>query len=585
MKIFIDEIGDVVKTAFEELGYDRDTGKVNISNRPDLCQFQCNGALANAKKFKKSPMIIANDVLNKLKVNNIFSKIETVAPGFINIDINDEFLICYVNKMNNVDNYGVSSVSEIKKIVVDYGGANVAKPLHVGHLRPAIIGESVKRIAKFLGHNVIGDVHLGDWGLPIGMVIAEVKRRNASLPYFDDDFAGEYPIEAPFTIDELEEIYPYASRLSKSDTLFMEQAKQITAELQQGKKGYIALWDHILNVSVTDLKKNYEALDVHFELWNGESDAQKLIPEMIELLKEEGYAKESEGALIFEVAKSEDRSPIPPLLLLKSDGASLYGTTDLATVLERVRDMKADEIIYLADKRQSLHYEQFFRAAKKSGIAKDTTELSYIGFGTMNGQDGKPFKTRDGGVMRLSILIKELQDASKAKLVNNKSLSEEEIEEISAKVGLAALKYGDLSNQASKDYIFDIERFISFEGNTGPYMLYTIVRIKSILNKANYINNDIKISIPKSDSERRLMLQLVKFNETIKLSFKERAPHKICEFIYELSNCFNKFYNDTQILSEEDENKKSSWLTLINLVKDVLEQSLNLLGIDSVEKM
>jgi len=286
MKIFINEISDVVKSAFEELGYDMETGKVNISNRPDLCQFQCNGALANAKKFKKSPMIIANDVLNKLKVNNIFSKIETVAPGFINIDINDEFLICYVNKMNNVDNYGVLSVSEIKKIVVDYGGANVAKPLHVGHLRPAIIGESVKRIAKFLGHNVIGDVHLGDWGLPIGMVIAEVKRRNTSLPYFDDDFTGEYPIEAPFTIDELEEIYPYASRLAKSDILFMEQAKQITAELQQGKKGYIALWNHILNVSVTDLKKNYGALDVYFELWNSESDAQKFIPEMIKLLKE-----------------------------------------------------------------------------------------------------------------------------------------------------------------------------------------------------------------------------------------------------------------------------------------------------------
>ena len=585
MKIFINEISDVVKSAFEELGYDMETGKVNISNRQDLCQFQCNGALANAKKFKKSPMIIADDVLNKLKVNNIFSKIETVAPGFINIDINDEFLVCYVNKMNNVDNYGVLSVSEIKKIVVDYGGANVAKPLHVGHLRPAIIGESVKRIAKFLGHNVIGDVHLGDWGLPIGMVIAEVKRRNASLPYFDDDFTGEYPIEAPFTIDELEEIYPYASRLAKSDTLFMEQAKQIIAELQQGKKGYIALWNHILNVSVIDLKKNYGALDVHFELWNGESDAQKFIPEMVELLKEEGYAKESEGALIFEVAESEDRSPMPPLILLKSDGASLYGTTDLATVLERVRDMKADEIIYLADKRQSLHYEQFFRAAKKSGIAKETTELSYIGFGTMNGQDGKPFKTRDGGVMRLSTLIKALQDAGKAKLANNKNLSEVEIEEISAKVGLAALKYGDLSNQASKDYIFDIERFISFEGNTGPYMLYTIVRIKSILNKANYINKDIKILIPKSDSERRLMLQLIKFNEIIELSFKERAPHKICEFIYELSNCFNKFYNDTKILSEEDENKKYSWLTLINLVKDVLEQSLNLLGISSVEKM
>lgn len=585
MKLFIDEINEVVKNAFEDLGYERETGRVNVSNRPDLCQYQCNGALANAKKHKKAPMIIAQEVVEKLNDNKIFSKLEAVAPGFINMNINDEFLIEYVNKMNKDENFGISKATEIKKIVVDYGGANVAKPLHIGHLRSAIIGESIKRIAKFLGHDVVGDVHLGDWGLQMGMVISEVERRNPSLPYFDENFTGEYPAEAPFTIDELEDIYPYASKLAKSDEKVMEAAKQATVELQQGRRGYVALWKHILNVSVTDLKKNYGALDVDFELWNGESDAQKFIPAMIEELKEKGFVQESEGALVFDVSEETDKSTVPPLLLLKSDGASLYGTTDLATVVERVRDMKADEIIYLADKRQGLHYEQFFRAAKKSGIAHEDTVLDFIGFGTMNGKDGKPFKTREGGVMRLADLINMIKEAGKEKLKDNKNIAEEDVEEISSKVGLAALKYGDLSNQASKDYVFDIDRFASFEGNTGPYILYTIVRIKSILNKSEGFNTENSILVPQSESERGLMLQLSKFNEVIELSFRDRAPHKICEFIYELSNNFNKFYNDTRILSEEDESKKASWLSLINLVKNVLEQGLDLLGMESVERM
>ncbi len=515
----------------------------------------------------------------------MFSKVEAVAPGFININVNDEFLVNYVNTMRKDEKFGVSKATEVKKIVVDYGGANVAKPLHIGHLRSAIIGESIKRIAKYVGHDVIGDVHLGDWGLQMGMVISEVQRRNPELPYFDDSFTGEYPVEAPFTIDELEDIYPYASKLAKSDEAVMNAAKQATVELQQGKRGYMALWKHILNVSVVDLKRNYGKLDVDFELWNGESDAQKYIPEMIDMLKDGGYAKESEGALIFEVEEETDKSPMPPLLLLKSDGASLYGTTDLATVVERFRDMKADEIIYLADKRQGLHYEQFFRAARKSNIAKDTNGLSYIGFGTMNGKDGKPFKTREGGVMRLADLIKMIQDAGKDKLKDNKNIAAEDVEEISSKVGLAALKYGDLSNQASKDYVFDIERFASFEGNTGPYILYTIVRIKSILSKAGGIDINSEILEAQNPSERGLQLQLAKFNEVIELSFRDKAPHKICEFIYELSNNFNKFYNDTRIISEEDEAKKKSWLALINLVKDILEQGLDLLGMESVERM
>ena len=585
MKIFIEQISDIFMNTFEELGYDRSAGRVNVSNRPDLCQYQCNGALACAKKYKKAPNAIAQEVVEKLKDNEIFSKLEIAGPGFVNITINDEFLVDYVNKMNNDDKFGTSQATEIKKIIVDYGGANVAKPLHIGHLRSAIIGESIKRIAKYLGHDVTGDVHLGDWGLQMGMVISEVERRNPSLPYFDESFEGEYPVEAPFTIDELEDIYPYASKLAKSDEAVMEAAKKATVELQQGRRGYVALWKHILNVSVNDLKKNYGNLDVNFELWNGESDAQKFIPPMIEELKANGFAKESEGALVFDVSEETDKSPVPPLLLLKSDGASLYGTTDLATVVERVRDLKADEIIYLADKRQGLHYEQFFRAAKKSGIAKEDTVLDFIGFGTMNGKDGKPFKTREGGVMRLADLINLIKEAGKEKLKGNKNIAEEDVEEISSKVGLAALKYGDLSNQASKDYIFDIDRFASFEGNTGPYILYTIVRIKSILNKANATEINSAVLVPQSDSERNLMLQLIKFNEVIELSFRDRAPHKICEYIYELSNNFNRFYNDTRIVSEENEDKKGSWLSLINLVKNVLEQCLDLLGMESVERM
>ena len=583
MKLFIDEISDIVKSAFEDIGYEKESGKVGVSNRPDLCQYQCNGALANAKKHKKAPKVIAEEVVNNLKGNNIFSKLEIAGPGFINITVNDEFLKDYISKMNKDKKFGVSTVENPKKIVVDYGGANVAKPLHIGHLRSAIIGESIKRIAKFLGHDVIGDVHLGDWGLQMGMVISEVNRRQPNLPYFDENFQGEYPKEAPFTIDELEDIYPYASKLAKSDEKVMEAARQATVELQQGRRGYVALWKHILNVSVTDLKKNYSALDVNFELWNGESDAQKFIPDMIKYLKDNKYATLSEGALVVDVKREDDKVEIPPFLLLKSDGASLYGTTDLATIIDRVNNLNADEIIYLADKRQELHFTQLFRCAKQTNIAKNT-ELYFVGFGTMNGKDGKPFKTRAGGVMRLADLIKIIKDAGFEKLKENENIKGEEAQLVASKVGLAALKYGDLSNQASKNYIFDIDRFASFEGNTGPYILYTIARIKSILRKAdNNINGTI--IEPQSDDERNLMLYLVKFNEAVETSFRDHAPHKVCDYIYELSNNFNKFYNSTRILSEEDEAKKNSWLALINLVKDVLEKALDLLAIESVDRM
>lgn len=587
MEKLIEKISTIVMDKFEQCGYDRQYGAVTVSNRPDLCQFQCNGALPAAKKYKVSPVQIANSIAAALKDVEAFKEVSIAGPGFINITITDSFLADYINQMAEDKIYGCQKTEPPKTIVIDYGGANVAKPLHVGHLRAAIIGESIKRIARFLGNNVIGDVHLGDWGLNMGMVISEVKRRNPSLPYFDDSFTGEYPKEAPFTIDELEEIYPAANKLCKSDDAAMEEARKATAELQDGKRGYVALWKHIINVSVADLKKNYGDLNVEFDLWNGESDSQKYIGPMVEMLKEKGFPYESEGALVIDVAEPSDTHPVPPFILLKSDGASLYSTTDLATILERVEKYDPDEIIYVVDKRQGLHFEQVFRCAKKTGIAKSDLKFYFVGFGTMNGKDGKPFKTREGGVMRLRDLIDIIKDSVRDKLLESGSIEKDEVEDIARKVGLSALKYGDLSNQVTKDYVFDIERFSSFEGNTGPYILYTVVRIKSILRKAGVSPDELSggMLAPCSDTERDLMLKLSKFNEAIEASLADMAPNKVCEYIYDLSNLFNKFYHENRIISEENLDRKKSWLNLITLTKNVLETALDLLGIEAPEKM
>lgn len=587
MEKLIKMLSNVVENAFEQCGYDRNYGFITTSNRPDLCQFQCNGALPAAKKYKKAPIIIANEVTEILKTYDVFQSVSTAAPGFINITITDKFLKDYINDMFNDAKYGCSEVSNPNTIIIDYGGANIAKPLHVGHLRAAIIGESLKRISRFLGHNVIGDVHLGDWGLQIGMVISELQRRKPNLPYFNDSYKGDYPEEPPFTINELEDIYPAASKLAKSDENAMFEAKKATFELQNGKKGYIALWKHILNVSVTDLKKNYGNLNVEFDLWKGESDCEKYINEMVSYLKDNNYTHISEGALVVDVSKENDTYEVPPFIVLKSDGATLYSTTDLATIWERVKTYNPNEIIYVVDKRQDLHFEQVFRCAKKCNIAKDDLKLSFVGFGTMNGKDGKPFKTREGGVMRLQDLILLIKNSVKDKINENKDFTQNEIEDISTKVGLSALKYGDLSNAVTKDYIFDIDKFASFDGNTGPYILYTIVRIKSILRKAKneLVNSSNKILEPYVDTERELMLKLSKFNEIVELSFSDKAPNKICEFIYDVSNLFNKFYHDNKILSEENVDKKLSWLNLITLTKNVLETSIYLLGIEAPEKM
>ena len=581
--------------AFTECGYDAKYAKVTLSNRPDLCEYQCNGAMAAAKEYKKAPFMIADEVVEKLAANPIFAMAESVKPGFLNLKINEAYLADYVAKMQEDDGrFGCEATKDPKTIMIDYGGPNVAKPLHVGHLRSAIIGESVKRIGKFMGHNVIGDVHLGDWGLQMGLIITELKLRRPELVYFDDSYTGAYPAEAPFTISELEEIYPTASKKSKEDEAYKEAAMQATFELQHGKRGYQALLKHILNVSVTDLKRNYANLNVSFELWKGESDAQPYIPDMVQKMKDDGFAYISDGALVVDVKEDTDTKEIPPCMILKSDGASLYNTTDLATMVWRMKDYNPDEIIYVVDKRQELYFTQVFRCARKTGIVKPETELKFLGFGTMNGKDGKPFKTREGGVMRLEHLISGINEEMLAKIQENQKtkenlgISAEEAENTAKMVALAAIKYGDLSNQASKDYIFDIDRFTSFEGNTGPYILYTIVRIKSILNKYHALGKDESgavIEAAHSKSEKDLMLELSKFNAVMENAFEETAPHKICSYIYDLANAFNSFYHGTKIMSEENETVQKSYIRLLELTKSVLETCIDVLGFSAPERM
>ena len=588
MKKILELLSEEMQGYFEKAGYDRELGKLSISNRPDLCEFQCNGAMAGAKKYKKAPIMIANEIAELAKESTLYSKIEAVSPGFLNLQVNPAIFKEYLEEMKNAPKYGVEEAKTPQSIVIDYGGPNVAKPLHVGHLRSAIIGESVKRIARFMGHTVIGDIHLGDWGLQMGLIMTELQERMPSLVYFDESFQGEYPKEAPFTITELEEIYPTASKKSKEEESFKEAAMEATFKLQNGDRGYRALWKHIMQVSVADLKKNYHNLNVDFDLWNGESDVQDRIPGMVSYMKEAGYAYESAGALVVDVKEETDTKEVPPCMILKSDGASLYNTTDLATILERMEEIKPDHIIYVVDKRQELYFEQVFRCAKKTKLVGEDTRLTFLGFGTMNGKDGKPFKTRDGGVMRLENLIHDINEEMYRKITENRVTSEEEARKTAQIVALSAVKYGDLSNQAAKDYVFDVERFTSFEGDTGPYILYTIVRIKSILAKYREQggNPDIAaLQCPGSVVEKELMMSISNFNTMIASAFEEVAPHKICAYIFDLSNAFNRFYHETKILTEEEEVKKAGWIALLGLTRDILETSIDLLGFMAPERM
>lgn len=588
MKKILDLLSEEMGKAFEAAGYDAALGRVTLSNRPDLCEYQCNGAMAGAKQYHKAPIMIANDVAEKLRGSEVFKEASAAAPGFLNLKLSEEFLLKAVSGMAAAPKFGLELPKEPKRIMIDYGGANVAKPLHVGHIRSANIGESIKRICRYAGNEVIGDVHLGDWGLQMGLVIMGVKERQPDLVYFDEGYEGEYPEEAPFTISELEEIYPASSARSKEDAAYKALAMEATFKLQSGVRGYRALWRHILKVSVADLKKNYGSLNVEFDLWKGESDVHDLIPEMVAYMKDNGYAYISEGALVVDVKEETDTKEIPPCMILKSDGASLYNTTDLATIMERMRVYKPDEIIYVVDKRQDLYFEQVFRCARKTKLVEPETELRFLGFGTMNGSDGKPFKTREGGVMRLENLIRETKEEMYRKIREGREMSEEEARNVAETVAISALKYGDLSNQASKDYVFDIDRFTSFEGDTGPYILYTIVRMKSIIGKFKEQGGSLEglsLKAAENESEKALQMQLVQFNTMMQNAAEEAAPHKVCAYVYDLANAFNHFYHETKILGEEDEGRREGLIALLVLTRDVLETCIDLLGFSAPEKM
>lgn len=596
MKKCINLLQEKIEKAFEECGYNSKYGRVINSNRPDLCEFQCDGALMAAKEYKKAPIIIAEEIVQKCKECEEFENIEAVKPGFINFNISKEYLTKYCNDIINDEKFGCTMEND-KTVVIDYGGPNIAKPLHVGHLRPAIIGESVKRIHKFFENKVIGDVHLGDWGLQMGLVIEELKVRHPEWDYFNENFEGEYPKEALFTVTDLEEIYPCASaktKVSENATQeeiekaneYKENARRNTAYLQEHKKGYYDLWKKIVEISVADLKENYKKLDVHFDLWLGESDSQKYVKPMVNKMQDLGIIYESDGAMVVDVQEPEDTTTINPCMVLKSGGVSCYQTTDLATIMQRQIDFSPNEIIYVVDKRQELHFVQVFRCARKAKLVDDNTNLVFLGFGTMNGKDGKPFKTRNGGVMRLESLIEEINNQVYLKMDNTKEMKDEDKKEISKIVGLAALKYADLSNQISKDYIFDVDKFTSFEGKTGPYILYTLVRIKSILNKY-FENNELKekrILAPKENIEKEILLTISKYSQILEESYKEDAPSKICTYLYELANNFNSYYQKVKILQGDSQRLESN-ITLLILLKKIFENGIDLLGFSAPKKM
>ena len=577
-------ISEHVSSAFLAAGYESSYGRVTVSNRPDLCEYQCNGAMPAAKAYHKAPIQIANDVAAQLADDAAFSEVQAAAPGFLNLRLAPAFLAKYLEQTRTAPRFGVARDPKAGTVVVDYGGANVAKPLHIGHLRSAIIGESIKRIQHFFGNETVGDTHLGDWGLQMGLVIAALQDQQPELCYFDEAYTGEYPAEPPFTISDLERIYPAASARSKEDEAFARRAHDATYELQQGRPGYMALWRHIMAVSKADLRKNYDKLGVSFEVWLGESDAQPYIPPMLEEMRQSGLLVESEGAQVIEVQEPTDTKEVPPCIIMKSDGATLYATTDLATIRQRMETWKPDRILYVVDKRQSLHFEQVFRAARKAGLVQPETELRHIGYGTMNGKDGKPFKTRAGGVMRLETLINEITDFVRAKVEENKLVTGDDVADTTAKIALAALKYGDLMNAPTKDYIFDIDRFAAFEGNTGPYILYTIVRIKSILGRYGAWE-ELPITAPETPEAKDLMLALTRLPDALELAYRDCAPNVICAYIYELAGFANKFYHETRILTEEDAEKQKGYIALIGLTKRVLETCIDLLGFEAPEKM
>lgn len=589
MKAITAVLTDLVSEAFESCGYDRSLGAVTISDRMDLCQFQCNGALGGARLHHKAPAAIAQDVAAILRQNPLFEKVDIAGPGFINLTLSDRSLLEFVNALGADEHMGIPQPERPQTIILDYGGPNVAKPLHIGHLRSAIIGESLKRLVRACGHRAVGDIHLGDWGLQIGLVIAELAERHPDWRCFSDAFDETKDPVPSLDVDTLNEVYPFASQRSKSDEAFRALAHRATYELQNGRPGYIALWKEILRVSVADLKKSYDRLNVSFDLWYGESDSDRYVSALMERLESKGLLRESDGALVVDIATEEDREPMPPVIVRKSDNSNIYATTDLATIVQREKDFSPDAIWYIVDTRQGLHFRQVFRCARKAGLVREETALEFLGFGTMNGSDGKPYKTRDGGVMRLSDLLETATDAAYDKLRDSSYLatvSEEEKAEIAARVGMAAVKFGDLINHRAKDYVFDLEKFLSFEGKTGTYLLYTVTRINSILKRVGEEADAAEaVTDVYTETERELLLKLLLTGNAFMRALEEKAPNLICENAYQIASVFSRFYHDSRVVDEPDLDKRRSWIALIQLTRRLLLLHLEVMGIEPVENM
>lgn len=584
---------EIVGDAFEKGGYDRTYGEVVRSNRPDLGDFQCNGALPAAGEYGENPRQIAQAVVDGLQSaadEGVFTDVALAGPGFINLRLSDAYLARHVGRMAYDERLGTTTVEQPRRVIVDYAGANVAKRMHIGHLRPTIIGDSIKRLFRLRGDDVLGDIHMGDWGLQMGMLIAEIERRHPDLPYFEEDYSGPFPEDAPVDMDDLGEIYPAASARSKDDPEFRETARRATKELQEGRPGYRALWQHIVDISIEALKEDFDRLGVTFDLWLGESHANRRIEPMVERLLAKGVAEESAGAIVIDVAEPDDKADIPPLMLLKSDRSVLYGTTDLATIEQRVEELDAELILYVVDIRQSLHFEQVFRAARKSGIAPaGKVGLEHLPNGTINGPDGRPFKTREGGVPSLKEVVDMVVERARERLAEMDvatGYDEAEKEQIAERVGIAALKFGDLVNHRTKDYVFDLDRFTSFEGRTGPYLLYTAVRTKSILRRADEQGLEGGPILPAAgEEERELALKLTELPDVLAHAYETRAPNHLADYVYNLAITFNRFYREHHILSEGDAAQQASWLSLSHYSLRQIELVLSLMGIEVPERM
>ena len=577
----IDELELKIKEAMKIVGYDIESITLNPSNRPDLGDYQYNGAMALAKIYHDSPMNIANKIVNAIKNFSEFKEISVANPGFINITLSDSFLIDFANTslkdINSNYNLGIN-----KTIFLDYGGPNVAKVLHVGHLRSANIGQALNNLCKVVGCKTISDIHLGDWGRPMGMVILEIKTRYPDLAYFKDNYNGE-EVDFNLTNEDLLELYPTATTKAKENENIMEEARKINLELQNKHKGYYALWKKIVEVSLSEVKRLYKDLNVDFDLWEGESDNFEYMNELFEYLYSKNIIQKSDGAEVINVKEESDKKEMPPLILVKSNGAVSYEATDLAAIWERTHKYKLDEIWYIVDKRQELHFTQVFRASYKSGIVNDDTKLIFNGFGTMNGPDGKPFKTRDGGVMPLSDLLDNVTKVCEARLME--SITENR-ERIARTIAVAAIKYADLLPFRTTDYNFDIDKFTDLNGKTGTYLLYSCVRMNSLLQKANNANikyEDIKIL--STDNERKILITMLDLKRMIKRSFENYSLNEICEYLYKITNLYNNFYAENKVLIEENNDKKTSWLALTKLIFDNNKYLLNILGINIPEKM